>query len=217
MPAAPWETFAALDLPFVRHAFLCRVPGIDVGVERAEALRRLDENHAEARRALGLGAMPLATAQQVHGNRVTVAGVGMDADAAAGADGLVTDTRNVVLGIYVADCCALYLVDPVRRAIGLAHSGRKGTELGIATATIEKMVEQFGSQPGDLIAQLSPCIRPPDYEVDFAARIAEQCRACGVRHVSDCGKNTAADLSHYYSYRAEHGKTGRMLALLALN
>jgi len=216
MPVVPWEKFQALDLPFVHHAFICRVPGLDVTVERAEALRRLDDIHAETRRELGFGAMPLATAQQVHGNRVAVVGVDPGAEPAAGVDGLVTNTRNVALGIYVADCCALYLVDPVKRAIGLAHSGKKGTELGIATVAIQAMERCFGSDPGDLIAQLSPCIRPPDYEVDFAARIAEQCRECGVRQVFDCGKNTAAGLSRYYSYRAEHGKTGRMLALLAL-
>lgn len=216
MASAPWEKFAALELPGVRHAFLCRVPGIDTGVERAEALRRLDESHAEARRELGFGAMPLATAQQVHGNRVAVVDAGTDARPAGAVDGLVTNARGVALGIYVADCCAVYFVDPVRGAIGLAHSGKKGTELGIAAAAIEKMRENFGSEPGDMIAQLSPCIRPPDYEVDFAARIAEQCRECGVKNVFDCGENTAADLSRYYSYRAEHGKTGRMLALLAL-
>ena len=217
MSAAPSETFAALDLSVIRHAFLGRVPGLDVYVERCEALRRLDESHAQSRRSLGFGAMPLATVEQVHGNRVAVVGTDTGSQPASGADGMVTDRRNIALGIYVADCCALYLVDPVKRAIGLAHSGRKGTELGIATAAIEKMVQRFGSQPSDIIAQLSPCIRPPDYEVDFAAAIAEQCRASGVRNVFDCGKNTAADLSRYYSYRAEHGKTGRMLALLALN
>lgn len=216
MASAPWEKFAALGLPGVRHAFLCRVPGIDTGVERTEALRRLDESHAEARRELGFGAMPLATAQQVHGSRVAVVDAGPELRPAEGADGLVTNARGVALGIYVADCCAVYLVDPVRGAIGLAHSGKKGTELGIAAVAIEKMRENFGSQPCDLVAQLSPCIRPPDYEVDFAARIAEQCRECGVEKVFDCGKNTAADLARYYSYRAEHGKTGRMLALLAL-
>ena len=216
MPAAPSETFAALDLPHIRHAFLCRVPGLDVGVEREEALRRLDESHAAARHELGFGAMPLATAQQVHGNEVAVVEAAQAAPA-PGADALVTNRRNIALGIYVADCCAIYLVDPVKRAIGLAHSGRKGTELGIATKAIAAMAENFGSNSADLIAQLSPCIRPPHYEVDFAAEIARQCRASGVREVFDCGENTASDLARYYSYRVEHGKTGRMLALLALD
>jgi len=215
MSAVPSETFAALGQPFIRHTFLCRVPGLDVSVDREEALKRLDETHAQARRELGFGTGPFATAEQVHGNNVAVAAHG-ETSPAQRADGLLTNEKNLTLGIYVADCCAIYLVDPVQRAIGLVHSGRKGTELGIATAAIEKMRLQFGSDPADIIAQLSPCIRPPDYEIDFAAKIAEQCRAAGVRHVFDCGSNTAGDLSRYYSYRVERGKTGRMLALIEL-
>jgi hypothetical protein len=131
-------------------------------------------------------------------------------------DGLVTNRRGICLGIRVADCCAVYLVDPVRRCIGLVHSGKKGTELGIVPAAIETMRLNFQSDPGDLIVQLSPCIRPPRYEIDFASEIAGQCRSSGVRQIHDCGICTASDLKHYYSYRAESGKTGRMLALLEL-
>jgi hypothetical protein len=217
MFAAPSETFAALEYPFIRHTFIGRVPGLDVSVDREEALRRLGEIHVETREALGFGTMPVATAEQVHGRTVAVIGAGAAALPAAQADGLITNQRNIALGIYVADCCALYLVDPVKRVIGLVHSGRKGTELGIATVAIETMAQQFGSQAADIIAQISPCIRPPYYEIDFAAQIVAQCHAAGVRHIFDCGKNTAADLNRYYSYRMEHGKTGRMLALLALN
>ncbi|MGB8356954.1 MAG: polyphenol oxidase family protein [Chthoniobacteraceae bacterium] len=213
--AVPSETFPALELPFIRHAFLGRVPGLDVSVEREEALRRLDGYHTRARRDLGFGTAPFAKAEQVHGNQVAMAAFD-SAGPAPQADGLVTSEKNLTLGIYVADCCAIYLADPVRRAIGLLHSGRKGTELGIVTVAIEKMRAQFGSDPVNLIVQLGPCIRPPDYEIDFAAQIAEQCRVAGVRHVFDCGSNTAADLSRYYSYRVERGKTGRMLALMEL-
>jgi copper oxidase (laccase) domain-containing protein len=78
------------------------------------------------------------------------------------------------------------------------------------------MGQEFGVGPGDLIAQLSPCIRPPHYEIDFATEIARQCRNAGIKEIHDCGVCTACDLEHYYSYRAEKGKTGRMLALLAL-
>jgi len=215
MSAVPSETFPGLVLPFIRHAFLGRIPGLDVSVDREEALKRLDEYHAQARRELGFGTGPFATAEQVHGDNVAVATFDK-AGPAPRADGLVTNEKNLTLGIYVADCCAIYLADPVQRAIGLVHSGRKGTELGIATAAIEKMRAQFGTDPANLIAQLGPCIRPPDYEIDFAAQIAEQCRAAGVRHVFDCGSNTAGDLSRYYSYRVERGKTGRMLALIEL-
>jgi len=216
MSAVPSETFPALDQPFIRHAFIGRIPGLDVNVDREEALRRLDEYHVRARRDLGLLAKPMATAEQVHGNVVALAATGSPSPV-PGADGLITNEKNLALGIYVADCCAVYLADFANHAIGLVHSGRKGTELGIVPAAIEKMRISFGSDPANLIVQLSPCIRPPFYEIDFAAQIMEQCRACGVRHVFDSGSNTAADLTRYYSYRVERGKTGRMLALLALN
>lgn len=212
----PIETFPALEaVAGIRHGFTGRVPGLDVKVDRELALQRLDEHHAAARTKLGLGDQPFIFAQQVHGREV--ARVGRDTIVPVpAADGLITDEPGVTLGIYVADCCAIYLVDPVRRAIGLLHSGRKGTEFGIATAAIEKMRDELGCEPSRMIVQLSPCIRPPRYEVDFAADIAKQCRAAGVREVFDPGTCTASNLDRYYSYRAELGKTGRMLALLAL-
>jgi len=208
------EIYEALgSLPGFRHAFLCRVPGLNVRTEREEALERLAEYHAEARRELGFPDGALGTARQVHGNRVEVL---TEAGEAAETDGLVTNRAGLCLGIYVADCCAVYLVDPVRRAIGLLHSGRKGTELGIAARAVETMKRDFGTEPADLVAQLSPCIRPPLYEVDFAAEIREQLRNAGVEKVSDCGANTGADLGRYYSYRMEKGRTGRLLALLMI-
>jgi hypothetical protein len=216
--ASAAEFFPALQaLGIVRHGFVRRIPGIDVATDRAAALARLDHAHREVRMELRLGAMPFATAEQVHGDAVAVVKEPLSADRCfPGADALITNQPNVSLGIYVADCCAVFLVDPVARAIGLVHSGRKGTELGITTKAIEKMREHFGSQPHDLIVQLSPCIRPPHYEVDFAAEIVRQVRAAGVREVHDSGRCTACDLASYYSYRAEKARTGRMLALLAL-
>jgi copper oxidase (laccase) domain-containing protein len=132
-------------------------------------------------------------------------------------DGIITNQRSVALGIYVADCCAVYIVDPKIPAIGLVHSGRKGTELGVVTNAIRQMTERFGSHPANMIVQLSPCIRPPHYQVDFAAEIRQQCRALGVQHIHDSGTCTACDLGRYYSYRAEKGKTGRMLAVIGLD
>ena len=133
-----------------------------------------------------------------------------------GCDGIITNRREVALGIHVADCCAVYIVDPKKPAIGLVHSGKKGTELGVVTNAIAQMRAHFGSNPADLVVQLSPCIRPPHYEIDFAAKIIGQCRAQGVKQIHDSGICTACHPDLYYSYRAEKGKTGRMLALLAL-
>ena len=213
------ERFPALAGLGCRNGFLGRVPGVDVAADRRTALARLDGRHREARGELGLGERVFVTAEQVHGCEIAVLRVQDDPPAGAvavGADGLVTNRRDVCLGIYVADCCAVYLVDPVKGAVGLVHSGKKGTALGIVPAAIAAMAREFGSGAGDLVVQLSACIRPPWYEVDFAAEIVAQCRAAGVVRVCDEGVCTAANPDRYYSYRRERGQTGRMLAVLAL-
>lgn len=215
----PAEQFAALSaLGGVRHAFTTRVAGIEVQADKAEALRRLDKVHQEVRVAYAVGERALATAEQVHGNGIGIVDTPLQRDECfARCDGLITNQPDVCLGIYVADCCAVYLVDQARAAIGLVHSGRKGTELRIVSNAIELMTEKFGSHASDLVVQLSPCIRPPHYEIDFAAEIVASCRDSGVHNVYDSGLCTACDLERYYSYRAEKGKTGRMMAMLAIS
>ena len=211
------EKFPALDrFDFIRAGFVCRIPGIEPAGDRESMLSRLQSRHKQAREELGMGGMRYATAEQTHGNGVAVVGPGGETGRFGGVDALVTAMPGIALGIYVADCCAVYLVDPERRCIGLAHSGKKGTELGVVPAAIETMRTQFGSDPAKIVALLGPCIRPPYYEVDFAAEIVRQCGEAGLKEIFDAGECTAADLGKYYSYRAERGKTGRMLALLAL-
>jgi copper oxidase (laccase) domain-containing protein len=221
----PFEQFPALSaIKMCRHVFAQRIPGIDVSHDKAEVLERLDAAHGEIRNATGLGEWPLFTAEQIHGNKIAVVEravasavlSGVDGREFPACDGIITNQRRVALGIYVADCCAVYIVDPKTPAIGLVHSGRKGTELGVVTNATGQMIERFGSDPANMIVQLSPCIRPPYYEVDFAAEIVRQCRALGVQSIHDSGRCTASDLGRYYSYRTEKGKTGRMLAVLGL-
>src|SRR5215469_1598462 len=210
----PVEHFHALDaLESVLHGFTLRVPGLDVRTDRETALRRLDAFHEGARRNFGPRQVRLA--EQIHGNSVAVVTVDSPAKT-AGVDGLITCDPDVLLGIYVADCCAIFLVDPKQRVIGLIHSGKKGTALNIVGVALKAMSTEFGTDPRQVIAQLSPCIRPPHYEVDFAADIIQDLKRSGVNSVFDCGENTGADLGKFYSYRMEKGRTGRMLALLAL-
>jgi copper oxidase (laccase) domain-containing protein len=179
-------------------------------------LRRLDAVHHDIRESIGMGDWPLLTAEQIHGDKIQVIEAAVGSREFVARDGFITNQRGIALGIYVADCCAVYIVDPITPAIGLVHSGKKGTELAIAVKAIEQMAEKFGSNPANMIVQLSPCIRPPHYEIDFAAQIVEQCRTQGVKQIHDSGVCTACHLDLYYSYRAEKGKTGRMLALLGL-
>ena len=214
----PVEYFPALQaITFCRHAFIERIPGIDVSHDKAEALKRLDAVHREMRREIGMVEWPLLTAQQIHGDKIAVVDQPVVSDKEfAGCDGIVTNQKKIALGIHVADCCAIYIADPKTPAIGLVHSGKKGTELAIVSKAVQQMREHFGSDPAELVVQLSPCIRPPHYEIDFAAQIIEQCRAAGVTKIHDSGVCTACDVERFYSYRAEKGKTGRMLALLGL-
>jgi len=217
----PFEQFPALSaLGICRHVFTHRIPGIDVSHDKAEVLNRLETAHREIRDAIGVGAWPLFTAKQIHGNKVAVVDscsrgpVGREFP---GCDGIITNQHGVTLGVYVADCCAVYIVDSKTPAMGLVHSGRKGTELGVVPNAIKQMIDRFGSNPALMMVQLSPCIRPPHYEVDFAAEIVRQCHVLGVQEIHDPRACTACDLDRYYSYRAEKGKTGRMLALIGLN
>jgi copper oxidase (laccase) domain-containing protein len=216
----PVEQFPALNaIGICHHVFTQRIPGIDVAHGKAEVLKRLDLAHGEIRDTLGIADWPLFTAEQVHGNKIAVVDSCSRGPAGRefpGCDGIITKQRGVALGIYVADCCAVYVVDLKTPAIGLVHSGRKGTELGVVTNAIRQMAERFGSDAADIIVQLSPCIRPPHYEVDFAAEITAQCRDFGIEQTHDSGICTACDLQSYYSYRAERGKTGRMLAVLGI-
>ena len=210
----PVQLFPALsETGVVEHGFILRIPGLDVQTNRESALQRLEHYHRE--QLAKIGPRSLRLAQQIHGNGVAT----IDAGSAAKTkevDGLITADPKIVLGICVADCCAIFLVDPIRRVIGLVHSGKKGTEQNIIGLAVRKLRTDFQSEPKDLVAVLSPCIRPPYYEVDFAQSIKAQLRAESVNEIRDNGENTGADLTRFYSYRTEKGRTGRMLAYLAL-
>jgi len=211
------ESFPALALPGLAHGFVQRVPGVLVGGDKAEVLARLQPWHDAAVRDFGFDLENVFTAEQIHGGET--AAVTADSPRwTPGVDGLMTQTPGLMLAIHTADCAPVYLVDPVRKAIALLHSGRKSTEAGITPRTIRLMAEAYGSVPADLIVQIGPCIRPPLFEVDIAAMIRWGAMAAGVpeAQVHDCGTCTGAAVERYYSYRVEKGKTGRLLALLGI-
>ena len=132
---APLETFPALDaLTHLRAGFFRRVPGLDVQTDRDTAMARLASIHRAALDRAGFDGMPLATAVQVHGNSVREVFAG-DEFPVADCDALMTRERRLCLGIYVADCAAVFIADKFGRGIALAHSGRKGTELRIVPRT----------------------------------------------------------------------------------
>jgi YfiH family protein len=178
-------------------------------------LEKLNAEIESSFEAAGFPMHDAVQAEQTHGNRAqavyTPLGIRVPE-----VDALVTSVPRLPLVVRVADCGPVFFYDPANVVIALAHSGRRGTEGNIVAATLACMRDTYGTHPENVIMQLGPCIRPPNYEVDFAAEIARQAAAAGVRHYQDCGQDTAARLDRYYSYRAEKGQTGRMWGVLML-
>lgn len=134
------------------------------------------ENRRRLCAALGVGR--LTVADQQHGARVAVieaalAGRGHDGAADARAalpatDAMVTNVPGVALATIVADCAPVLLYDPVRRAAGAAHCGRRGAVVGTLPATVRMMEEAFGCRPEDLLAGIGPAIGADSYEIGNA-------------------------------------------------
>ncbi len=137
--------------------------------------------------ALGLDAARLVTPEQVHGEaiaRVTARDAGRGAlsydDAIAATDALITDEEDLPLLLCFADCTPILFLDPVRRAVGIAHGGWKGTVRRIAAKTVRRMQDEFGSRVEDILVGIGPSIGPCCYEV--GAEVAEQFRAAFPGH-----------------------------------
>jgi len=197
-----FETFAPLDqLGFIVHAFSLRT------VEDTKA------DDFQQRFVESLGFANFARAGQPHGARI---GHVSFSTCIKDVDGLVTRTPNLPLVVRCADCAAVFIADRTTPAIGLVHSGKKGTEARIATQALVAMQRDFGTTPHDCLAFISPSIGPCHYEMDIWSAIEQQLRDSGVRQIHNPRICTACHLDRYFSYRAEKGKTGRMLAVLAL-
>jgi hypothetical protein len=103
----------------------------------------------------------LILANQVHGIHIVRADQHSES-----ADGIITDEPGKILGIRVADCVPIWLIDPVRKAVGLIHAGRKGTFRRIAAVGTVTMRDAYGCSPRDVIAYIGPSAGPCCYEVN---------------------------------------------------
>jgi polyphenol oxidase len=209
---------------------------------------------SENRRRLGclleMAPHELAEAEQVHGNGVSV----LDHGAALrrgdgpipGVDALVTDRRGLWLAIYTGDCVPVLILDAKTPAVAAAHAGWRGTAAGVVPATIARMREALGTDPGQCVVALGPAIggccyevdapvaramegmawwgeaaratRPERWHLDLRTAIRCQLLEAGVpaARITIVSLCTACRPELFFSYRRD-GVTGRMAASICLS
>ncbi|MFO7605038.1 MAG: polyphenol oxidase family protein [Desulfurivibrionaceae bacterium] len=223
---------------FNRHGGLSAAPfdtlNVSFGVGDHEAVVR--QNRVRLKGSLGLDT--LVSARQVHGNKVLVVDGERTADFEVdGYDALVSDRQGGLM-IQQADCQGVIFHDPLRPAIGAAHVGWRGSVAGTIGATVQAMVESFGSDPAALQAAISPSLGPccaeftnyrrelpewmHDFQVrpgyfDFWAISAKQLRESGLspRNIRIAGVCTRCN-SDFFSFRREK-MTGRCATVIGIN
>ena len=176
----PLLHFPLLDQTgIVEHCFTTRMGGVsedifstmNLSFTRGDKEEAVLENYRRLGEAMGVSPQDFVCTDQTHTTNVLRVG---KEDCGNGVtkprpytdvDGLVTNEPGVVLSTFFADCVPLYFVDPVHRAIGMSHSGWRGTVGRMGARTLEKMQEEFGTEAKDVIAAVGPSICQECYEV----------------------------------------------------
>ena len=173
-------TYPALEeLSGFVHAFSTRLGGVSEGIyssmnlsfTRGDDENSVMENYRRLAEAVGFSVENIVTSDQTHTANVRVI---TEADRGNGitkprpytdVDGMITNVPGLVLATFYADCVPLYFIDPVRKAIGLSHSGWRGTAAHIGAVTVRRMQEEYGSLPEDIYGAIGPSICQECYEV----------------------------------------------------
>lgn len=173
-------SFPALEQTgLVEQAFSTRMGGVSKGdfstmnfsFTRGDVREDVLKNYQRMADALGVDREQMVLTFQTHTTnvrRVTKedAGKGVVCERDyRDVDGLITNVPGITLVTFFADCVPLYFLDPRHKAIGLSHSGWRGTVKRMGRVTIEAMAQEFGSRPEDLIACIGPSICQDCYEV----------------------------------------------------
>ncbi|MDF2539745.1 MAG: hypothetical protein K0S76_2766 [Herbinix sp.] len=179
----PFITFPALkNLDFILHGFSTKLGGVSSGIFATmnlgsdsspdqDDLSNIEENYRRISESIGFDVHSLVISKQVHKTNIKLVdekdrGKGLsiprDYDEI---DGLITNTPGVTLVTKYADCVPLFFADPIKKAIGLTHSGWRGTVQKIGKITVQEMQRIFGSNPEDIITVIGPSICSDCYEV----------------------------------------------------
>lgn len=165
----------------VRHGFSTRLGGVSSGefesmnfnTTRGDSLDHVEENFRRFCGAIGcdwdLAVMSHQThtvnVEKVTADMVTKGRSFWEKKPFTHVDGLVTDVPGAVLITSYADCVPLYFLDPVKKVIGLSHSGWRGTVERMGAVTVAKMQKEYGCDPTDILACVGPSICQDCYEI----------------------------------------------------
>lgn len=167
------------EIPWIKHCFTTRGGGVSQGIfssmnlsfTRGDEREAVEENFHRIAKAMGTDYGKFVFTDQTHTTNVRKVEA---KDAGAGilrergyhdVDGLITDVPGMVLSTFYADCVPLYFVDTEHHAIGLSHSGWRGTVGRMGHVTIEAMNREYGTKPEQLLCAIGPSICQDCYEV----------------------------------------------------
>ena len=211
--------------------------GMNLSLKVGDEPSNVEENRRRFLSVFGTASERLATPIQVHGNvvqRVSTPGQYPDCD------GLVTDVPGLFLGVSVADCVPVLMLDRRRRVIAAVHAGWRGSSSGIAQQAIGVMRAEFDSDPVDITVFIGPCAsaccysvgkevadvfdlsvvtkRDGIYFVDLKAAINLALASSGVpaNQIEMSQHCTISDSDLFHSFRRDKEKSGRMMAVIGM-
>jgi hypothetical protein len=213
---------------------------LNLGPFTEDCSEHIHENFRLLCEHLQIGPDSIVLSEQVHGTRICrVSCTGN----VSGYDALITDKEGIFLGILTADCYPILIHDPMTRASGAAHAGWQGTVGRISEKTVMAMGEAFGTRPEDCLAWVGTGISAEHYEIgEDVARLfndrylqpspsgvnkhllnlseanRDQLIAVGIpgSQVECSSYCTWRDHEQFFSYRRDHGSTGRMLSIIGI-
>lgn len=178
--AVGYLTFKNLEkFSFLKHCFSTRLGGVSRGqfksmnlsYSQGDIAENVEENYKIFCEALDFNMEKLVLTSQIHGSEIKcvyendIKSGTLNNRKFAGTDGLITDIKGVTLATFHADCPAIFMADGVKKVVGLAHAGWKGTVQEIAKKLVEKFVACYDSSPNDLVCALGPAIGQCCFEV----------------------------------------------------